>query len=151
MTNRTSDVSAAVRETGQRAVRVRESSDLLARNVAALKHGVVHAVRTSTQDVDRRRDQRYAIELVGRLALADGQSHAVRLVDLSVGGARLANGPDLPAQTHGTLHLEAVPFPLPFVVAGGTGGLLRLTFMLDDAAIARLGQIVERAAMRNAA
>jgi hypothetical protein len=29
--------------------------------------------------------------------------------------------------------------------------LLRLTFMLDDAAIARLGQIVERAAMRNAA
>ena len=60
------------------------------------------------------------------MTLAGGGTQAARLADLSAGGALLRDGPQLQPQARGTLHLEAVPFPLPFKVReSGNEGSVR--------------------------
>ena len=61
------------------------------------------------------------------MTLAGGGTQAARLADLSAGGALLRDGPQLQPQARGTLHLEAVPFPLPFKVreSGNEGSVRR--------------------------
>jgi methyl-accepting chemotaxis protein len=151
MTGRTDEVSAEARETGRQAARVHEDSEALSRAVADLKHGVVRVVRTSTEEVERRGHRRYATELSGRLVLAGGAAHEVHVVDLSADGARLADAPELPAQTSGMLHLAAVPFPLPFTVRDGGSGTLNLVFALDASAAAAFAPLPERLALHRAA
>jgi hypothetical protein len=151
MTGRTGEVSAEARETGRHAAQVGADSGALSQAVAELKRGVVRVVRTSTEDVDRRQSRRYATDLPGRLIMATGATHTVRVVDLSHGGARLADAPDLPAQASGTLQLAAVPFPLPFTVRDGRDGTLHLAFTLDAAGAEVFAPIAERMALQRAA
>ena len=151
MTGRTDEVSAEARETGRHAMQVRADSNALASAVADLRRGVVRVVRTSTQDVDRRKSTRYPTELAGRITLENGADHTVRLVDLSEGGARLADGPDLAVQTSGTLHLAGVPFPLPFTVRESGNGMLRLAFTLDAVAAAAFARFPGQLALGRAA
>jgi hypothetical protein len=116
-----------------------------------LKQSVVRVVRTSTEDVDRRRTRRYPTDLAGRLTLASGVEHGVRLADLSEGGATLHDAPDLPAKTRGTLSLAEVPFALPFMVRDGRDGTLNLAFTLDAASAETFAPIPGRLALQRAA
>lgn len=132
------------------ALLLRESSEALSQNVAVLTHGVVRVVRTSTQEVDRRRSPRYTTDMAGRVVLADGRMHAVRVIDLSQHGARVVGAPEAAAQTQGTLTLDGTP-PLPFAVVGAAADGLRLLFRLDEAGTAALAAVIERLARARAA
>ena len=62
MTTRTAEVSTEARQTGRHAAEVRETAIGLNDAMEELHHSVVHAVRTSTTEVDRRADVRYEVE-----------------------------------------------------------------------------------------
>jgi len=151
MTGRTGEVSTEARETGRQATQVRADSDALSSAIDDLKHGIVHVVRTSTEDVDRRRNRRYPTDLACRLTLQDSATHTARVVALSEGGAELADAPDLPAQTRGTLDLVAVPIPLPFSVRDSRDGTLNLVFTFDSAGAEAFAPMPERLALQRAA
>ncbi len=75
----------------------------------------------------------------------------MRVVELSEGGATLADAPELPAQAQGTLSLAAVPFALPFSAHGGGDGTLHLAFTLDAAGKNAFASMPERLALQRAA
>jgi hypothetical protein len=57
----------------------------------------------------RRPDSRYALDLPARLVIAEGAPLAVRLVNLSRNGFRVAEGPTLPAGQRVRLEVKGWP------------------------------------------
>ena len=131
MTSRTTDVSAEANETGRLASQVHDNASGLHAAMEELRHSVIRVVRTATSEVDRRFHERFKVDLRCRLIL-DGGVHEGRVADLSDTGARVLNAPSLEPGTHGTLEIEAVGFPLPFVVKPGDDSALHLVFALDE-------------------
>jgi hypothetical protein len=82
---------------------------------------------------------------------AGGQTHEARAADLSEGGAHLRGGPALQPGARGTLHIDRVGFPLPFVVKQQENGSLRVAFELDNHAAVAFRGMPERLAQRRAA
>jgi methyl-accepting chemotaxis protein len=146
MTSRTEEVSAEARETGGRAAQVLEGSDALSRSISELRHSVVHVVRTSTGEVERRATPRYPVDLACRVTGPDGVAHVARVVDISLSGAQLADTPALATETRGTLALPQVPVPLPFVVRNAEDGVLNVMFQVDAAGADALAAMVRRLA-----
>ena len=77
--------------------------------------------------------------------MAAGSRQAVRVTDLSEGGARIADGPAMAAGASGTLTLNNGGGPLPFVVRHAGDGLLHVAFRLDQAGAARVRGILDGA------
>ncbi|HUN39731.1 MAG TPA: methyl-accepting chemotaxis protein [Acetobacteraceae bacterium] len=142
MTGRTGEVSHEARVTGRHASDVHESSVALVAAVDGLKRGVVQVVRTSTDVIERRQDLRYPADFSARLRLADSTVHTVRVVDLSLRGAGLADAPALAVQSRATLELATVGLSLPVTVRGGDGGRLSIAFVLDAAGTEALTKVV---------
>jgi methyl-accepting chemotaxis protein len=150
MTRCIGEVSNEAAKTGQHATAVRDTAAGLTRQVEELRHVVVRVVRTSTAEVDRREAPRERVDLPCRLNVAGG-SHAARAIDLSVGGAAVAGGPPLTPGARGTLELEGVRVPLPFVVRAQADGVLRLAFDLDQSSAAAFRSWFEGRRWRRAA
>ncbi|HUB14698.1 MAG TPA: methyl-accepting chemotaxis protein [Acetobacteraceae bacterium] len=150
MTSRTAEVSAEANNTGQHAAMVRDHAAKLDCAMEDLRHSVIQVVRTSTPEVDRRADRRHDVDLSSRLTV-DGRSHTARVTNISGGGASLRDGPALPPNSRGSISIQGIASPLPFVVRGDEGGTLRIAFMLDATAAATLKDMVEHLALRRAA
>jgi methyl-accepting chemotaxis protein len=133
MTDRITEVSAESGHNGQQAVQVHENAAGLAGAVAELKSTVVRVVRTSTAEVDRRLFDRHEVDLPGRVSLARQGTHSVRVIDLSEAGAGLDGMPSMPSGSRGTLHIEGIPSPIPFVVQNAHGHRLGVAFAFDEA------------------
>ena len=142
MTSRTDEVSNEARATGRHASDVHEGSVALSTAVGELAHGVVRVVRTSTDEVERRRDARYATDYPARLRAEDGKVHTVRVVDLSLGGAGIVDAPALAVQTRATLELGTLGLSLPVTVRSGGSGRLSVAFVLDGAGNEALAKVV---------
>jgi methyl-accepting chemotaxis protein len=150
MTGRTGEVSNEARETGRRAEAVMENTGALNMAVVDLKHSVIRVVRTSTAEVDRREAMRFPIDLPCRI-LAGGQTYSARVADLSDGGAHVRGAPETAVGTRGTLVIDGVQTPLPFLVKESEGEVLRMAFTLDAAAMASFRGTAERLSRRVAA
>jgi methyl-accepting chemotaxis protein len=150
MTNRATDVSVEAKQTGRHAAEVRDNAEALNTAVGELRHSVIHVVRTSTAEVDRRLDRRYPEDLACRLSI-DGQTSTAHVADLSEHGAYIRNAPSVPVGTRGTLRIDSVDFALPFSVRAVEDDALHLTFELDEATAARFRPVPERLAIRKAA
>jgi methyl-accepting chemotaxis protein len=150
MTSRTTEVSTEAEETGRRASAVLDNTEALGSAVREMTQAVVRAVRTSTVEVDRRATARQTMDLPCRLTVG-GQTHEARVADLSEGGAHLRGAPALQSGARGTLHIDRVGFPLPFVVRLHENGALRVAFELDDRAAAAFRGMPDRLAQRRAA
>jgi chromosome segregation ATPase len=150
MTSRTTEVSAEASETGRRAAEVRETSASLNNAMEDLHRSVIRVVRTSTAEVDRRRERRYPEDLACRISIA-GRSSPARVADLSEHGAYIRNAPSVPAGTRGILTIDRVDFSLPFRVQVVEDDGLHLEFELDTATAERFRPIPERLAIRRAA
>jgi methyl-accepting chemotaxis protein len=150
MTSRTTDVSAAASETGQQAAEVRDNADGLHAAVEELRHSVVRVVRTATADVDRRLNQRFAVDLTCQVT-ADGQTHNARVVDWSDTGAQLRDAPTIATGRSGILIVDGVGFPLPFIVKYDRDDSLNVVFTLNEADAVRFGGLPARLAGRTAA
>jgi methyl-accepting chemotaxis protein len=150
MTRHTVEVSAEAEETGRHAGEVRENASGLNDAVEELRHSVIRVVRTSTTEVDRRIQERHALDLPCRLTVA-GQTHTARIANLSQTGASVLGGADLRTGDRGTVAIDGVGFPLPFVVRRGEDGSLGLVFELNEATSSKFNGIPERLSRRQAA
>jgi methyl-accepting chemotaxis protein len=147
MTSRISEVSVEAERTDGQAGTVQDNASRLNAAVAELKQSLIRVVRTSTADVDRRIAARHDTNLSCHLTVA-GEKYSAYISDLSEGGARVHNVPDLRKGMRGMLNLDGVGYPLPFTVQDDPD---RLTFDLDDATAARFRGVPERLVMRRAA
>ncbi len=150
MNNRINEVSAEATETGRQAAEVHDNATRLNGAVEELKHSVVRVVRTSTAEVDRRCDQRYAADLPCRISIA-GKMTTARIADLSVRGGCVRGGPMVPIGTRGSLMMERVDCPLPFSVRSVESDALHVEFELDEATTEKFRAIPERLSTRHAA
>jgi methyl-accepting chemotaxis protein len=150
MTERVGEVSTEAEQTDHHAGAVRDNVKGLSAAVGELKHSLIRVVRTSTADVDRRIAQRYDIDLACQLTVA-GKTHEGRVFNLSSGGARVAGVAALRSGSSGTLVLQGAGWPLAFRVLDEDGEGARVTFELDEPAIAKLEEFIEQLARRRAA
>jgi methyl-accepting chemotaxis protein len=150
MTTRTNAVLAEASETGHHAAEVRDHATGLNEAMTELRHALIRAVRTSTAEVDRRTSKRYAVDLPCRLVVAD-QNHGARVADLSDLGAHLCRAPALQVGTCGTLDIDGVGFPVPFIVRAREDDTLRVAFTPDETTVARFSGMPERLAQQRAA
>jgi methyl-accepting chemotaxis protein len=150
MSGRVSEVSAEATRTDQSAIALSENAAGLAAAMTQLNQSVIRAVRSSTPEVNRRANLRHPVDLPGRLAMPGQAPQPVRLVDISMGGARLRPGPSLPLGASVTL-LDIAARPLPGIVLQADETGVRLRFALDAEASGLLRQTIERVAGRAAA
>ncbi len=87
MTERIVEVSAEAEMTGKQAVEVRENTAGLDTAVQDLSRSIIHAVRTSTTEVDRRQDRRRPCLIEATLS-CDGQADSASIHDISEHGCR---------------------------------------------------------------
>jgi hypothetical protein len=151
MTRRTSEVSTEAELTGTQAAQVRDNSNGLNEAMEDLRHSVIRVVRTSTTEVDRRRDSRIALPRACRVTIAGQAPHSAELVDLSAGGAYVTGGPDVPAGTRGSLTVDGIGMSLSFVVRAGGRGELHLAFTLESADAAKFAQMIAGLRVQRAA
>jgi methyl-accepting chemotaxis protein len=151
MSNRIADVSAEAEGTDRRAVDVQTNTTALTEAVGDLRRAVVRAVRTSTVEVDRRGSPRIAMNLACRIRDGARAEQAARVIDLSEGGASIAEGPPLATGMSGSLMLDAVGVPLPFTVVRAEAGRLHIAFRLDATAAGRLRSLLDGHGSRSAA
>ncbi|HTW70599.1 MAG TPA: methyl-accepting chemotaxis protein [Acetobacteraceae bacterium] len=150
MTQRIGEVSTEAEQTGQQSAKVHDDTTALNSVVEELKHAVIRTVRTSTAEVDRRKDERLSIDLPCNLS-AGGATHAVRATNLSRGGAAVSGGTALPVGTRGTLDIPRFGMRLPFVVRAVSDEALHVRFEHDAAAAEKLAQVLGQAGLPLAA
>jgi methyl-accepting chemotaxis protein len=150
MTERNNEVSSEAAQTGQRAGAVLADITTLDATVEELKHSVVRAMRTSMQEVDRRAEKRYPIDLPCQVVIG-GQTFSVRLADLSEGGARVIGAPAQQAGMRGVLRLDGFASPLAFSINSIAGDEMGVVFTLDPVTAAAFHGVPERLLQRRAA
>ncbi|NKE43340.1 chemotaxis protein [Roseomonas frigidaquae] len=121
MSERTDAVREAVRESDRQANAVQVTAGTLDEAVAKLRTAVIHAVRTSTGSVNRRRHPRHPADLPAELLLDGAKPVAVRVLDLSARGARLGGCRDAAAGQRGRLRVEGLELALLITHAGRDG------------------------------
>jgi methyl-accepting chemotaxis protein len=137
MTTRIGEVSAEAEQTGRQAARVHEDARILAEQVADLGQVVARVVRASTNEVDRRHFSRTGVDIPAEVSFGQGSAQAVRVLDLSEGGALLEAGADFTPGMRGTLRLRAAHLPrlqacaLPFTVVRTSHDGIGLSFRVD--------------------
>ena len=150
MSLRTGEVSTEAGETGRQAVEVRDNAIGLDAEMDALRHAVIRVVRNATTEVDRRFNERFAIDLACQVTVGD-RSHAARLADLSDTGARVLGVPPVPVGAIGVLVIDGVAMSLPFSVKQSSSEALSVAFVLAAAAAADFAGTAARLAQRQAA
>jgi len=144
MTDRTTEFTAEAEAAGQQAKGLREHAASLQAAMRDLRQAVVRVVRTSSAEVDRRKAVRHPVDLRCTITSGAGGAQAGRVRDISLGGALVAEVPDLPAGARGTLQSDAIGFPVAFTVRASEPGALHLAFALKDADATRLAAVIER-------
>ena len=150
MSARTGEVSTEADETGRQAVEVRDNAIGLDAEMNALRRAVIRVVRSATSEVDRRFNERFAIDLACLVTVGD-RSHAARIADLSETGARVLGVPPVTVGSSGVLAIDGVAMSLPFSVKHSNGEVLNVEFELAAAAAAEFAGTPARLAQRRAA
>ena len=120
MTSRTNDVSNEAIETGHHASDVRDNTVALSKAVEELRHSVIRVVRTSTAEVDRRQTARHKVDLTVRLTIAGQSERAMRISDLSEGGACVRGITDVAEGSEARCELTELPLRCPGLPAPPT-------------------------------
>jgi methyl-accepting chemotaxis protein len=139
--DRLSTVAGQAASGRDRAAEVERAAQALHRDVGELTSSIVRAIRGFGADVNRRRDARHAAQ-VACVAAVGGTRHEGRVVDLSLGGARVELALTLMTGVDGELSLGDLR--LPFRVVGQAGAASRLRFVgLDAVTRERLSQLLQ--------
>lgn len=125
-------VSREAVETGRRATEIRDGSQDVAQKVDELRSTLIHVIRTSTSDVDRRLSSRLEIRRRGTLR-AGGKSQTVMVRDISLGGAMLDDvASHWPADTQVKLTIDDMSLNLGGVVARSQESSMVIRFSPDE-------------------
>jgi len=112
MSTRTDDVQGAAAAADKQADGLRHTAEGLEAAVRQLRQAVIHVVRTSTDDVNRRSRPRTDVDVTANLSLAGAGSASVRLVNLSEGGALIRGAVAARHGARGTLSLAGLTVPV---------------------------------------
>jgi methyl-accepting chemotaxis protein len=151
MNDRVAEVSSEAEQTERFAVSVRENAEALEVAIAELRRAIIRVVRTSTTEVDRRQHPRYSVDMACRIS-GVGPICAGRITDLSLSGAQLIDVPAMSANGRGTILVEHVAVPIPFVVRSvDDRGALHVEFEMDRATRSALDGLLAPLRMQMAA
>ncbi len=115
VTSKISNVSEGAAELNARASEVQTTIAGAAESVIALRSILVKGVRTSSAETNRRVFKRYAVDLAAVVEVG-GRGIDARILDISEGGAKITCQPGLDVNRTGTIQIQGLPQPLPFVV-----------------------------------
>ncbi len=94
------EVARQTQETGALSTELQGSARALGSSIARLGRRITHAIRTSTDEVDRRSEPRYRAHVRVMVQVPDGARREALLADVSEHGARLVDlGQVTPGQT----------------------------------------------------
>ncbi|CAO3429583.1 methyl-accepting chemotaxis protein [Azospirillum doebereinerae] len=125
---RIDEVSREAATTGSRAAALRAGASGVAHSIDELMHVLVRAVRTATEDVDRRHLPRYQVDAPCAVDGPNGRV-TVQLLDISRHGAALAGADRLGAR--GTLTFDALGIALPFDEVNREEDVVRVRFRME--------------------
>ena len=128
---RIAEVSREAGDVGHRSNEVRAAVESMSHNIDQLKSVVVRAVRTSTEDANRRHDPRYPVQVNGRIEGYAGAPSTIT-VDLSLGGARLNLPGGMPDRTKARLKIDGFADALNFEARESHDDLVGVEFQLND-------------------
>jgi hypothetical protein len=94
---------------------------------------------------------RHPVALGCRLSASGPGTRNVKIADLSEGGAAVSEAPALSIGSRGTLDIDRLGAPLPFVVRSNEDGLLHLVFELEQATAGKLAQLLQQLGLRRSA
>jgi methyl-accepting chemotaxis protein len=113
---------------------VRSSIAGVSSNISGLRSVLVSVVRSSTEEADRRSEQRYRLEEPVKVSDRGGSPITARLVDISKTGARIDCDPDMQVGEKGLLFIQGLAVTLPFEVRYRDASL-HVEFDLTDTAL----------------
>ncbi|WP_160122662.1 methyl-accepting chemotaxis protein [Rhodovarius lipocyclicus] len=145
MTALTEDVRAAAGEADAQSGEVHRTAGVLEGAVRKLRQTVIRVVRTSTQEVDRRRDERVDCDLPAELDMGRGM-RGVRVLNLSVSGALVAGVESVARDQAGQLLLAGMRIPVAGVTMRDGHAVLRL--MLEDGQVQQVLGLMRQAKAR---
>ncbi|WP_244433797.1 PilZ domain-containing protein [Azospirillum sp. B506] len=126
---RIDEVSQEAKVTEERADQLRAGASEVTHSIDELMHVLVRAVRTATDDVDRRSVPRYRVEAPCAVEGPQGRV-MVRLLDISRQGAALGEADAVGSR--GTLLFDGLGVALPFEAFGREDGVVRIRFRLTE-------------------
>ena len=129
VSTRIDEVSREAKVTEERADMLRAGASEVTHSIDELMHVLVRAVRTATDDVDRRNVPRYCVEAPCIVEGAEGRL-TVRLLDISRHGAALGEADSVGAR--GTLLFDSLGVALPFDAFNREEGVVRVRFRLAE-------------------
>ncbi|PWC46623.1 chemotaxis protein [Azospirillum sp. TSA6c] len=129
VSTRIDEVSREAKVTEERADVLRSGASEVTHSIDELMHVLVRAVRTATDDVDRRSLPRYRVEAPCSVEGPEGRL-TVRLLDISRHGAALAEADAVGAR--GTLLFDSLGVALPFEAFNREEGVVRIRFRLSE-------------------
>jgi methyl-accepting chemotaxis protein len=138
---RIAEVSREAAATGDQAVGVRQVAAEVSLSIQSFKDTVVRVVRTSSEDVNRRRQTRFRVDSSGAVQIGHN-SKASLVRDLSEGGAMLVDAPDLKPGMLVHLKLDGLEIDLPFLVLSSQDNRVRGKFELQAGETAQLGRFI---------
>jgi len=127
------NVSAGAAKVGSQAANVRQSISEITNNLVGLRAALVRVVRNSTEDANRRHFQRYSVKANVDILDALNKRIGGELVNISEGGAMIACSSGMRTGEKGSLRLEGISAPLPFVVREQQDEALHVEFQLTEA------------------
>ncbi len=130
---RNTEVAREAEQAGRYADEVSENTRSVDAVATELQRAIVRAVRTFASEVDRRTHERHPLSMACHIDVAGQTGIPARLIDLSEGGARLADVPAIPDGTAGFLRIEGLPTALRVRAVGMDRDDLRLAFEIDAA------------------
>ncbi|WP_377809208.1 cache domain-containing protein [Azospirillum sp. A29] len=125
VSTRIDEVSREAKVTEERADVLRAGASEVTHSIDELMHVLVRAVRTATDDVDRRSLPRYRVEAPCTVEGPEGRL-TVRLLDISRHGAALAEADAVGAR--GTLLFDSLGVAMPFEAFNREEGVVRIRF-----------------------
>jgi methyl-accepting chemotaxis protein len=125
------DVSRDANSVDGRASEVRRAIAKVSSNLASLQSVLVRVVRTSTEEANRRRWQRFHSSLPIQVTCRGGARPNAQLADISEGGAWIKRVPDLDIGESGILKIQGCEANLRFSVRSGEDDALHVEFEPD--------------------
>jgi methyl-accepting chemotaxis protein len=119
VSSKIANVSLDAEQLNSRATEVQQTIAGAADSVASLRSILVKVVRTSSEGTNRRESERYHVD-VAVVVESSGRKVSSRILDISERGAKITCVPALALGTVGTISIEGMPQPIPFIVRGGT-------------------------------
>jgi hypothetical protein len=140
MTSRTGDVSEEARQTGRRAADVLQNTSALDDAVHDLHDAVIHLVRTSTSEVDRRRYRRRPCYVAATI-LCGGKSEPASVHDISERGCQARTALRCPVGQRIEVVLTAFNMRLQGTVVAEAKGALHIALLGDGLPAAEADRI----------